>query len=197
MIKSLLAYVRSIMLGAAIFVAIVAAGTYFLQSSLILVRHYGSYTHWAVILFCLPVVAGVVNRLLRVQFPLFCCAIGSLVSAAILYPQYTRLWAEPPTLTNIVIYLCIVFGIGYIATQPLTATFMLAFKLGRYSVPDFVKPGKNKRKSGGNGNKSANQYTNTQPIYSNHGNVVAMMELVIGVCSLGLSIFSVFFLGRS
>lgn len=182
-------YIRELLVGSLIFIVIVVGVTSFLQSTLILVKHYDAYMHWAVVLFAVPAVTGIVLRLKKITSPLFSCLIGALGSAAILYPLYQSWWAAPPKIVDVVIYGCIVFGIGYISTQPLKATFMLAFRLGRYSV------------AGGNGKgrprKTTKQFSTTRPMYTSHGSAVAVLELVVGICSLVLSVFSVFYMGRS
>lgn len=192
MIKSITNYIRDVLLGSVIFITIVVGITYLLQDSLILVKQYDAYTHWAVVLFVLPAISGVVLRLKQVISPLFSCLLGATASTAILYPLYKDWWATPPQDTDVIIYLCIVFGIAYFATQPLKATFMLAFKIGRFSMA----PVNNGQQVNNKKKKGYPQPTDSQPIYSQHGSAIAMMELLIGVCSLGLSIFSVFFLGR-
>lgn len=189
MIKSTVRYITDTVAGTVIFITIVTGGTYFLQNSMILVKKYGSYTHWAVVLLAVPALTGVVLRLKQVSSPLFSCLLGALASAAILYPLYKTWWLVPPKHSDVILYLCIVFGIAYFATQPLKATFMLAFRLGRFSIAGGKKTGKT--------SKNRKEFTDSQPIYSNHGSSIAMLELLIGVCSLGLSIFSIFFLGRS
>lgn len=176
--------------GALIFFTVVTGATYYLQSSLVIFKKYDAYTHWAVALIGVPVIAGLIMRQIKLIYPLISSLVGAMASAALLYPMYKGFWAEPPTITDLVIYVAVVLGIGYIATQPLRTTFMIAFRLGRFSVPTFTTKGnKPVRKS---------SMTKTQRLQSSeHGNVIAMLELLIGVTSLALSIFSIFFLGRS
>lgn len=188
MIKSALDYVIDIIVGGVIFITIVVGGTYFLQSNLILVKKYDAYTHWAVVLLLIPAITGIALRLKKVSSPLFSCLLGALASTAILYPLYKGWWAVAPQYTDAAIYLCIVFGIAYFATQPMKATFMLAFHLGRFSMKN--RSGFDKTRMG------QQQVTDSQQLYMNHGSTIALFELLIGTCSLGLSIFSVFFLGR-
>lgn len=192
MLESMTSLVRNTLIGAVIFVTLVAGGTYYLQSSLLLVKHYNAYTHWAAILFALPVMAGIAHRIAKINYPLVNVLCGTLISAAILYPQYKKLWAVPPTLTDTIIYVVIIFGIGYIATQPVKTVFMMAFRMGRYSIHKISKPSKQAVRSK-TGKKPPRNNTNNNPQY-NHA--LAVLELAIGACSLGLSIFSVFFLSQ-
>lgn len=189
MLYSTRSLIRHVLTGNLVFIAIVAGGTYFLQNSLVLVKNYGAYTHWATILFLLPVVAGILHRIARIQYPLINVLGGTLASTAILYPQYKTFWAIPPTLTDIAIYSFIIFGIGFLATQSIRQTVLLAFRMGRYSVQQIPLPGKN--------GKRRTRPAKTQAAQASHGQTLALLELTIGVCSLALSIFSVFFLGRS
>jgi hypothetical protein len=116
-------------------------------------------------------------------------ACGTLVSAAILYPQYKKFWAVPPTATDILIYLVIIFGIGFLATQSLRRTFMLAFRMGSYPIQKISLPA--------NKDKRHSKNVQKKPAHASSGQTLAVLELAIGVCSLGLSIFSVFFLGHA
>lgn len=177
--------------GVLIFIAIIAGGTYYLQSSLILVRKYDAYTHWAIILLVLPVIAGLALRLARIYYPLICSLLGVLVSTALLYPKYKAFWAHPPSTVDMLVYAAIVLGISYLSSQPLKTTFMMAFRLGRFSVSSFTV---------GNGKKPVRRESLTksqrlQPV--GHVNTIAMLELVVGFTSLALSIFSIFFLGKA
>jgi len=177
-------------IGALFFFAAVAGATYYLQSSLILFKLYGSHAHWAAVLIGVPLTAGLVMRRLRLAYPLISCVVGAVASAALLYPFYKGFWAVPPTITDLVVYMAVVLGIGYIATQPLRTTFMIAFRLGRFSLPTLTSKSKKPVRKA--------SMSKTQRLQaSQHGNVIAMMELLIGLSSLALSIFSIFFLGRS
>lgn len=192
-------YFLDTLIGAAIFFVLVAGGTYYLQSSLVLYKHYGAHIHWVGILIALPVIAGIVMRLTHIIYPLISAILGAAASAALLYPLYKSFWAEPPTLVDLTIYVVAVLGIGFIASQPLRTTVMVAFRLGRFSIaklPQRQKPvtaGKKKPQPTRKASMSSTQRLQA----SSHGNVIAMMELFVGLSSLALSIFSVFFLGRS
>lgn len=187
--------------GALMFTIIVAGITYYLQSSLALYKHYGSHIHWSVVLVALPLLAGLLLRLLRVAHPLLSVAVGACAATALLYPAYKGFWALPPKPSDVAIYLAIVLGLGYIATQPLSTTFMAAFRIGRFAVPSFsAKESKGARspsrqaKTTGERKGSLSKTQRLQA--SGRGNSIAMLELAVGIASLALSIFSIFFLGR-
>lgn len=194
--------------GTLLFVAVIAGTTYYLQSSLILFKKYGSHSHWTVVLIAMPLLAGLLLRLARVYYPLICSITGSLVSAAILYPQYKTFWAVPPTTVDLAIYIAIVLGLGYMATQPLRTTFLIAFRLGRFAVPSFTINADSSPKQKGRSSTSVRATTKkkvlqqrplsiTQRLYTKkNGNVIALLELLIGFASLVLSIVSIFILGR-
>jgi hypothetical protein len=116
---------------------------------------------------------------------------------------------------DVLIYVAVVLGIGFIATQPLRTTFMMAFRLGRFAVPKLTQGGKGKkpavkgraaakettkgraRATDKSAAKGKSSMTKTQRLQtSDNGNVIAMLELMVGVTSLVLSIISIFFLGR-
>ena len=193
--------------GTLIFITVVAGTTYYLQSSLAVFKKYGSYTHWTVVLVAVPLIAGLLMRLARSYYPLLNSMVGAIASAAILYPQYKTFWAVPPTMMHLAVYVVIVLGFGFIATQPLRTTFMIAFRLGSFAVPAFVAGGNTSSRSLSN-SASLRSTTNRKPAKKSalsktqrlhtggNGNVIAMLELLVGVTSLVLSVFSIFFLGR-
>lgn len=202
------AYFLDTLIGTLIFFLAVVGITYYLQSSLILFKQHGAYVHWLVILIAVPTIAGILMRLASIIYPMVSALLGAAASAAVLYPLYKELWAEPPTHVDVAIYAVAIFGIGYIATQPLRTTFMIAFRLGRFAVPAIKASGKKPTQKSAKGASAATRskvaktskanMSKTQRLqYSDHGNIIAMMELLIGVVSLALSVFSVFFLGRS
>lgn len=191
---TLLSRALNLLAGTLVFFIIVAGATYYLQSSLLLVKHYGPYIHWAVVLLALPIIAGIAQRLLNITYPIFTTLAGAIVSAAVLYPYYSgKFWAQAPSVTNILIYILIITGIGFMATQPLKTTFMMAFRMGRFSLPTFSSTSSGKKKKPA---RRADMSKTQRLQASGHGNFVAMMELIVGFASLALSIFSIFFLGR-
>ncbi len=194
--ETLSSRIQDTLAGAIIFFAVVTGATYYFQSSLIIFKHYDAYSHWAVVLIGIPLIAGIILRQAKLIYPLISAVLGALGSAALLYPLYKEFWAEPPTIVNVAIYFTVILGIGYIATQPLRTTFMIAFRIGRFSVPTFKS-----RSQSNNKNKNPVPKTSmskTQRLHtSRHGNIIAMMELLIGITSLALSVFSIFFLGHS
>lgn len=191
---SLISRALNIIIGSLVFFVFVAGLTYYLQSSLTLVKQYDAYTHWAVVLLGVPVVAGLIQRLLRITYPMLTTLIGAIGAATILYPQYQKWWAVPPTTMDMFIYLVIIIGIGFIASQPLKTTFMMAFRRGKFSMPNF----------GGAGSKSSKKpvrkadmsKTQRMQVQGGRSDLVAMVELLVGFASLALSIFSIFFLSQ-
>jgi hypothetical protein len=191
---TLLSRALNLLAGTLAFFIIITGATYYLQSSLLVVKLYGSYAHWAVVLLALPILAGIAQRLLSITYPIYSTLAGAIASAAVLYPFYsTRFWAQAPSITVILVYVLIITGIGFMATQPLKTVFMMAFRMGRFSMPSVsLGSGKKKKKPARKADMSATQRLQA----GGHGNFVAMMELLVGFASLALSIFSIFFLGR-
>lgn len=192
---SLVSRALNIIVGSLIFFAIVTGLTYYLQSSLILVKQYDAYTHWAVVLLGLPILGGVVQRLARITYPVFTTLVGAIGAASVLYPLYQKFWAVPPTTLEMLIYLVIISGIGFVASQPLKTTFMMAFRRGKFSMPGFSDgSSKSKKKPA---RKADMSKTQRMQVHDGRGNMVAMVELLVGFSSLALSIFSIFFLSQS
>lgn len=187
---SLISRALNIIVGSLVFFLFVAGVTYYLQSSLILVKQYDGYTHWAVVLMGLPVMAGLIQRILRITYPMFTTLAGAIGAAAILYPQYQKFWAVPPTTMDMLIYLVIITGIGFIASQPLKTTFMMAFRRGKFSRSassiDSKKPVRTADMS----------KTQRMQAQGGRSDMVAMIELLVGFASLALSLFSIFFLSQ-
>jgi hypothetical protein len=185
----------NLLAGTLVYFVIITGLTYYFQSSLLVVKLYGSYAHWAVVLLALPILAGIAQRLLRITYPIATTLAGAIASAVVLYPMYSeRFWAQAPSVTVTLVYVLIITGIGFMATQPLKTVFLMAFRKGRFSLPSVSlgSGGGKKRKPARKADMSATQRLQA----GGHGNFVAMMELLVGFASLALSIFSIFFLGR-
>lgn len=188
---SLVSRALNIIIGSLVFFVFVAGLTYYLQSSLVLVKQYDAYTHWAVVLMGLPVLAGLIQRLLRITYPMFTTLVGAIGAATVLYPQYQKFWAVPPTTMDMFIYLVIIIGIGFIASQPLKTTFMMAFRRGKFSMPGFGSSTSKKPVR-----KADMSKTQRMQVQGGRSDLVAMVELLVGFASLALSIFSIFFLSQ-
>jgi len=189
----------NLLAGTLLFFIIITGATYYLQSSLVVKSIFSShkdwaYYHFAVVLLLVPILAGIAQRLLRITYPIFSTVAGALISAAVLYPLYKHWWAVPPGMLQMTIYVLVISGIGFIATQPIKTLFMSAFHLGRFSLPNISlgSGGGKKRKPVRKADMSKTQRMRA----GGHSDFVAMMELLVGFASLALSIFSIFFLGR-
>jgi len=100
--------------GVLVFSAFVSGGTYYLQSSLFLLKSFGLFAHWATILILLPLLSGLVQHLIQSPARLLVALLGSLTSSAILYPFYAeRFWAIPPSFTDLIVFTLAVAGIGF------------------------------------------------------------------------------------
>lgn len=203
--------IKPFALGLLVYLLIVAGGTYLLQDTLILHKSFDSNTHWAGVLIGLPLIAGLTLKFMKVPASLVIIILGALLSAGIIYPFYgidsfwyegqQRFWGEPPSLSDMAIYTVIVLGISYMANQPLKATFMMAFSLfkrgGDGGKPAAKPAAKAAAKSTSKPASSRSKMSQTQRIRTRqHGDVVALVELLVGLVSLVLSVFSIFFLGQ-
>ena len=100
--------------GIIVFTAIVSVGTYYLQSSLLVLQYLGLYAHWAFILILLPALSGLIQHLIASPARLVVAVLGSLASSAILYPIYAdRFWAIPPSITDMIVFTLVIAGIGF------------------------------------------------------------------------------------
>ena len=100
--------------GIIVFSALVSGGTYYLQSSLFLLKVLGLYAHWAAILILLPALSGLVQHLIVPPARLLVAILGSLASSIILYPLYAeRFWAIPPSFTDTIVFTLAIAGIGF------------------------------------------------------------------------------------
>ena len=100
--------------GIIVFTALVSGGTYYLQSSLMVLQLLGLYAHWAFILILLPALSGLAQHLITSPARLIVAVLGSLASSAILYPIYAeRFWAIPPSFTDMIVFTLVIAGIGF------------------------------------------------------------------------------------
>ena len=109
-------YIR-FLFGIIVFSALISGGTYYLQSSLILLKAFGLFAHWAAILIILPVLSGLLQHLIAPPARLLVPLMGALASSIILYPIYSeRFWAIPPSITDTIIFTLAIAGIGFTAS---------------------------------------------------------------------------------
>ena len=103
--------------GIIVFSALISGGTYYLQSSLILLKAFGLFAHWAAILILLPVLSGLVQHLIAPPARLLVPILGALASSIILYPLYAEhFWAIPPSITDTIFFTLAIAGIGFTAS---------------------------------------------------------------------------------
>ena len=103
--------------GIILFSTFISGGTYYLQSSLILLKAFGLFAHWVTILILLPVLSGLVQHLIAPRVRLLVPIFGALVSSTILYPLYAgKFWAIPPSITDTIVFTLSIAGIGFTAS---------------------------------------------------------------------------------
>ena len=102
-------YIRFIF-GITVFTAFISGGTYYLQSSLTLLKAFGLFAHWAAILILLPVLSGLIQHLIAPPARLLVPILGALASSIILYPIYAeRFWAIPPSITDTIFFTQLIY----------------------------------------------------------------------------------------
>ena len=103
--------------GIIVFTALISGGTYYLQSSLILLKSFGLFAHWLTILILIPVLSGLFQHLIAPPARLLVPLIGALISSTILYPLYANhFWAIPPSITDTIVFTLAIAGIGFTAS---------------------------------------------------------------------------------
>ena len=103
--------------GIILFSTFISGGTYYLQSSLILLKSFGLFAHWVTILILLPVLSGLFQHLIAPPVRLLVPIIGALISSIILYPIYANhFWAIPPSITDTIVFTLAIAGIGFTAS---------------------------------------------------------------------------------
>ena len=103
--------------GIILFSAFISGGTYFLQSSLMLLKAFGLFAHWLTILILLPVLSGLFQHLIAPPARLLVPIIGALISSTILYPLYANhFWAIPPSITDTIVFTLAIAGLGFTAS---------------------------------------------------------------------------------
>ena len=106
-------YIRFIF-GIIVFSAFISGGSYYLQSSLTLLKAFGLFAHWAAILILLPVLSGLIQHLIAPPARLLVPILGAIMSSTILYPLYAeRFWAIPPSITDMIVFTLAIAGIGF------------------------------------------------------------------------------------
>ena len=103
--------------GIILFSTFISGGTYYLQSSLILLKSFGLFAHWLTILILLPVLSGLFQHLIAPPARLLVPLIGAMLSSIILYPlSANHFWATPPSITDSIVFTLAIAGIGFTAS---------------------------------------------------------------------------------
>ena len=174
--------------GTFVFFSSVCLGTYFLQSSLIILQNFGLYAHWAAILIVLPAIAGLIQHLLNTPARIIVALLGALISTLVLFHFYSgKFWAIPPSITDTIVFTFAVGGIGFsFSINPLE----------RHAKP---KRRRRSRKTDENSN-DLNQEKHAESSTSDkilNSSLIKSLELLLTVLSFVLAIWGTFFLGSS
>ena len=178
--------------GTFVFFSSVCLGTYFLQSTLILLQNFGLYAHWAAILIVLPAIAGLIQHLLNTPARIIVALLGALISTLVLFPFYSgKFWAIPPSITDTIVFTFAVGGIGFsFSINPLE----------RHAKP---KRRRRTRKTDENSDENSNDLNQEKHIETStsdkilNSSLIKSLELLLTVLSFVLAIWGTFFLGSS
>lgn len=174
-----------------VFVALMVGVSALLQDTLFVYKLAGAYTHWAILLLLLPIVIGILLRYLETEQPLLIIIAASITSTVSMYFLYkTYFWAQAPTLLN-ALFLCVVIAGGAhlpYSRGPIERFFGIILSVIK---PQKKKP-QNKAKTATAKKPKAN---NLNPAPA-RGNVVPVIEMSVGIVSLGLSVYSIAFMGK-
>ena len=180
------------LLGTILFFALIIGGTYYLQSSLIVLQNFGLYAHWAAILFVLPIISGLVQQIVQAPARLIVALLGALISTLILYPIYSNyFWAIPPGITDSIVFCLAVGGLGFTAS---VNPFERHVKHRHYSRKKKVPSAEAK-------NDHSQEIESHEPsslidkVLSS--SAIRSFELMLTVLSFVLAIWGTFFLGSS
>lgn len=180
------------LLGTILFFALIIGGTYYLQSSLIVLQNFGLYAHWAAILFVLPIISGLVQQIVQAPARLIVALLGALISTLILYPIYSNyFWASPPGIADSIVFCLAVGGLGFTAS---VNPFERHVKHRRYAK-------KMKAPSADANNDHSHEIEDHEPTTFVdkilNSSAIRSFELMLTVLSFVLAIWGTFFLGSS
>lgn len=180
------------LLGTILFFALIIGGTYYLQSSLIVLQNFGLYAHWAAILFVLPIISGLVQQIVQAPARLIVALLGALISTLFLYPIYSNyFWASPPGITDSIVFCLAVGGLGFTAS---VNPFERHVKHRRYAK-------KKKAPSADANNDHSHEIEDHEPTTFVdkilNSSAIRSFELMLTVLSFVLAIWGTFFLGSS
>ena len=164
-------------------------GTYFLQSSLIILQNYGLYAHWASILIVLPALSGLIQHVLQSPARLPLSFLGALLSTSMLYPFYSeKFWATPPSVTDTVVFFFAVTGIGFsFSINPLDR-HIHSKRRTRSKKSAMHKDQENER------NEIESQMSSDSILNSS---IIKSFELLLTILSFVIAIWGTFFLGSA
>ncbi|MGD8444246.1 MAG: toll/interleukin-1 receptor domain-containing protein [Desulfobacterales bacterium] len=156
------------------FVGLVVISTYYVQSTLVVARGVGVYAHWTVVLMVIPLLSGLVLRLLRAPNVIFIIGAGSVVTAGVLLYLYNRyLFAQPLNPLGGVFYAFVLAGLSYIPNIRLRSRGDVA------SEP--VEPAK------GNSPDAFDFFGGIK-----YGGAIAILQLLVSILALVFSIVGIF-----
>ena len=175
-----------------VFVFLMVGISALLQDSLFIYKLADAYTHWAIILLGLPLLIGILLRLLETKQPLLVTLAGAAVSTFVLYYLYKHhFWAEAPTLLNALFLFAVIVGGAHLpySRGPIAKLFSPLFSRSKV---------KGKPTNKGKSATSVNKKSSSRPVpqHYSRGTAVTVIEFSMGIASLMLSVYSIVFMGK-
>ncbi|MDH5547467.1 MAG: hypothetical protein OEZ43_17950 [Gammaproteobacteria bacterium] len=168
-----------------IFVLLMVGVSAGLQQTLLIYKLGGAYTHWAVILLGLPVLIGLLLRILETSQPLVVTFLAAVASTGALYFLYkTYFWAQAPSILNALFFFVVIVGGAHLpySRGPIERFFGALVYMIRPTPKKRTRAPAKKVAAGNTGASSS---------------MIPMIEMTVGIASLALSVYSIAFMGKA
>ncbi|MDH5409634.1 MAG: hypothetical protein OEY00_13565 [Gammaproteobacteria bacterium] len=186
---------RTMILPFLVFVLLMVGLTALFQHTLFIYKLAGSYIHWAVILLILPILLGMLLRVMGTENPLIIVLSASLVSAWCLFYLYKfYFWAQAPTFVNGLFLFAVVAGCAHLPySRGPVERFIDRIQL---LIKDRKKRRRNRGRSGSPRVANSRREPSIVQSLFNQENVIPLIEMTVGLASLFLSVYSIAFMGK-
>ena len=165
--------------------------TVWLQKSLLIQSRAGGLAHWGMLLLGLPCLTGLAVRFLRVHYRGSILMLVAILAGVSAYPTFVESATDVSAPHLVPVYILLVWGVSWFATLPLRTVYdVVHIRLHRLF----------RRKSGNgqNGARTKKVVRRSLPssnwVAPRYATIVATLQLLVGIISLGVSIVSILFL---
>jgi hypothetical protein len=185
------------------FLALVVGSTYYLQHTLIVFRHFGSYAHWFVILLVIPLLVGIFLRQLQIPHAGAALFVGGVCSMPLAYFIFSYHWAQQPTRLAAFLFGFITAGVAYLAIIKWGKAFNAI--LNSFTIHKKTSPPETQKTTENALGRTEDQTKKPTHVKwsikntlssSHYAGFIATVQLVIGLISLILSAISIFVLAN-